>query len=320
MKLDLSVNLCGKKLKNPLILASGILGTEPELLARVAKTGLGAVTTKSCSLEARQGHENPTVLAWEKGLINAVGLTNEGVKKEAAKIIKLKKLLKDSQVLIIASIFGPTIEDIGKTAEQISQAKPDFIELNLSCPNNDDEFGKPFGIDPLLAAMAVLEVKKRVKKIPIIAKLTHMTPHLNQVALEVEKAGADAISAINTVGPGMIIDLEAAKPILSNKVGGISGPAIKPVAVRCVYEIARVVKIPIIGIGGVTYGENAVEMIMAGATAVGVGSAVYLRGIEVFTHLTGEIKKFMAEHQYQSLKEFRGLAYEQDKFTKSSCS
>lgn len=308
MKSDLSVNLCGRKLENPLILASGVLGTEAKLLARVAKAGAGAVTTKSCGFLPRQGHENPTVLAWKHGVLNAVGLTNPGVKKEVKEILELKKLLKNSKTLIIASFFGSTLAEFVKVAKEISKAKPDFLEMNISCPNTESEFGRPFATDPK-DTYKVTKLVKKITNIPIIVKLSPNVTDIKIIAQAAQDAGADAISAINTL-VGMIIDIESGKPILTNKLGGISGPAIKPMAVKCVYQIAQVCKIPIIGLGGVTYGKDALEMIMVGARAVSLGSAIHYRGINVFRKVNQEIKEFMIDHKYKSLSGFRGVAHE----------
>jgi len=306
MEPNTSINFCGLKLVNPLILASGILGTEAELLTRVAKNEIGAITTKSCGLEPRTGHENPTVLAWEHGLINAVGLTNPGVDQEVLEILKLKKLLVKNEVKIIASFFGGTFEEFSKLAKKLSQAEPDFLELNISCPNTESEFGQPFAASWQDTYKVVKEVK-RVTKIPVIVKLSPNVTDIKTIAQAAEGAGADAICAINTV-LGMIIDIEAGKPILTNKMGGVSGPAIKPIAIRCVYQLAQAVKLPIIGLGGLNSGKDAVEMIMAGATALGIGSAVYYRGINVFSKINKEIKQFMIKHDYKTLADFRGIA------------
>lgn len=305
--LDLSVELCGRKLKNPLVLASGILGTGPELLARVAEAGAGAVTTKSCSLYPRRGHPNPTVLEWGHGLINAVGLANPGAEAMAHIIAEAKKLLAPLGTLLIASIFGGTVEEFAETARIISRASPDFIEINISCPNVEEEFGRPFATDPKAAAR-VTEAVKGATSIPIIVKLSPNVTDIVQIAKTVEEAGADAICAINTVA-GMLIDVRAGRPILANRTGGISGPAIKPIALRCVYEITRAVKIPVIGTGGITTGRDALEMIMAGAIAVGVGSAVYYRGIQAFSLIQREMAELMQDLGYQNLEGVRGIAH-----------
>ncbi len=304
---DLGVEICGRRLKNPLVLASGILGTGPELLARVARAGAGAVTTKSCGLSPRRGHPNPTVLEWGHGLINAVGLANPGAEAMAQIIAEAKKLLAPLGTILIASIFGGTVEEFAETARVISEASPDFIEVNISCPNVEEEFGRPFATDPKAAAR-VTEAVKSSTHIPVIVKLSPNVTDIVQIARAVEEAGADAICAINTVA-GMLIDVRAGRPVLANKIGGISGPAIKPIALRCVYEITRKVKIPVIGTGGVTTGKDALEMIMAGATAVGIGSAIYYRGIQAFSLIQQEMAGLMQELGYHNLEEVRGIAH-----------
>lgn len=306
--IDLKVKFCGKTLQNPLVLASGILGTDSGILARVANFKIGAVTPKSCSQESRAGYENPTVLAWEHGLINAVGLSNPGIAIELEELKKLKKSSKNSGTKIIASIFGPTIEEITKTAQIIAQAKPDFIEINISCPHVDPTVKGCFYASPQAVQKLTQEVKKNID-LPLIIKLSPNVSDVVSIAQAAEKGGADAISAINTLGPGMIIDLEAGKPVLANKMGGLSGPAIKPVAIRCIWEITQKIKIPVIGMGGITTGKDALEMIMAGATAVGVGSATYYRGIEVFQQITQEMITWLEKHKIKSLNEIRGKAH-----------
>ncbi len=301
------MNLCGRKLKNPLILASGILGTGPELLARVAEAGAGAVTTKSCSLAPRRGHPNPTVLEWGHGLINAVGLANPGAEAMARTIAEAKKLLAPLGAPIIASIFGGTVEEFAETARIISRASPDFIEVNISCPNVEEEFGRPFAADPRAAAI-VTEAVKAVVSVPVIVKLSPNVTDITEIACAVEEAGADAICAINTVA-GMLIDVYSGRPILANRTGGLSGPAIKPIALRCVYEITRKVKVPVIGTGGIVTGKDALEMIMAGASAVGVGSAVYYRGIQAFSLIQQELADLMQKLGYQRIEEVRGITH-----------
>jgi dihydroorotate dehydrogenase (NAD+) catalytic subunit len=298
--------LCGVKLRNPTILASGFLGTTADLLVRVAENGAGAVTSKSCSLEPRKGHANPVVLDWGHGFINAVGLSNPGVEEE---VKELKKATGKAGVPVIASIFADSVKNFGAIAEKISEAKPAFIEVNISCPNVESEFGRPFSSDPAVAA-EVTEAVKANTRIPIIVKLSPNVADIKSIAKAVEQAGADAISAINTAGPGMVIDVESAKPILANKVGGVSGPAIKPIAVKCVYDICSAVEVPVVGIGGVSTGIDAVEMMMAGATAVGIGSAVYYRGIGVFKEICSEMSSFMQSHGYSKTSDFRGKALE----------
>lgn len=300
--------IAGVKLKNPLILASGIIGTHASLLARAGRAGAGAVTTKSCGPVPRRGHVNPTVVDWGGGLINAVGLPNPGAEAELQVLREARAHLDDIGVPLIASIFGGTAQEFGQVAALVTDADPDLIEVNMSCPNVGSEFGEPFS-SSCASAVAVTEVVRSATDIPIAVKLAPNVPNIAEIARGVVDAGADAITAINTM-PGMVIDIESGQPVLANKVGGISGPALKPIAVRCVYEIAQAVEVPIIGTGGVNTGADAIEMIMAGATAVGVGSAVYYRGVEAFGQILDEMMAWIAEHGYESLAQIRGLAHQ----------
>ena len=305
----LNVNLCGVDLPNPLILASGILGTEAELMARVARAGAGAVTAKSCSLRPRTGHPNPTVLAWEHGLINAVGLANPGVEVEVEELARTKILLRPLGAALIASVFADTVENFARVAARVADAAPDLLEVNISCPNVHDEFGTPFAADAGAAAEVTAAVKGAVAShLPVLVKLSPNVTDIAAIARAVAASGADGISAINTL-TGMVIDLQARRPILANRTGGLSGPAIRPLAVRCVYEIYRAVQVPIVGIGGVSCGRDAIEMILAGATAVGVGSAVYGEGPHVFGRIAGEMTALMEELGYERIEEMRGAAH-----------
>jgi dihydroorotate dehydrogenase (NAD+) catalytic subunit len=292
----------------PLVLASGILGTEPALMHRVARAGAGGVTTKSCGPRPRTGHPNPTVLDWGPGLINAVGLANPGVEAEVEILRETKALLAPLGVPLIASVFGHTVDQFALVARWVSHAQPDLIEVNISCPNVQAEFGRPFALD-VAAASTVTRAVKGATPIPITVKLSPNTPDLVPIAQAVVEAGADALTAINTLGPGMVIDLESGQPILANRVGGLSGPAIRPIAVRCVYELARAVDVPIIGTGGVSSGRDALEMVAAGATLVGVGSAVYGRGPEIFAEICKEMLEWLESHKMYSLHELRGCAH-----------
>jgi len=305
---DLTTTFCGISFPNPLVLASGILGTEAALMIRVARCGAGGITGKSCGPVPRHGHPNPTVLDWGPGLINAVGLANPGVDEKISILEDTKRELKKLGVPLIASIFADTVEGFAHVAARIGAAHPDLIEVNMSCPNVAAEFGRPFALDAEAAA-AVTRAVKAATTIPISVKLSPNTAELVSIARAVVAAGADALTAINTLGPGMVIDLESGCPVLANRVGGVSGPAIRPIAVRCVYELARAVDVPIIGTGGVSNGRDALEMIMAGATLVGVGSAVYWRGPTVFAEITHEMVEWMTAHGVRRLAEIRGRAH-----------
>ncbi len=311
---NLAVALCGVQLPTPLILASGILGTEAELMARVARCGAGAVTAKSCSLEPRAGHPNPTVLAWEHGLINAVGLANPGVEAEVEELARARVLLQPTGAALIASIFADTVENFARVAARVVEAGPDLLEVNISCPNVHDEFGTPFAADAGVAAEVTAAVKEAVlaasapAPTPVLIKLSPNVADIAAIARAVAEAGANGISAINTLS-GMVIDVHARRPILANRIGGLSGPAIRPLAVRCVYDIYRAVDLPIVGIGGVSHGRDAVEMIMAGATAVGVGSAVYGEGPEAFRRIHDEMAALMAKLGFDCVEEMQGAAH-----------
>ena len=304
--LDISVKLGKVKLENPTVLASGIMGVTGASMLFAAKNGAGALTSKSIGLHIREGHKCPIIAPVEGGFINAVGLCCQGIDEC---IDEIKYAVSNSNVPIIASIFASDVKEFGQVTKIISEAKPNLIEVNVSCPNVQNEFGKPFGMDPKITRK-VTEIVKNNTKIPVFIKLSPNTPDLKQIAKAVEEAGADGITAINTVGPGMVININTGKPVLQNKAGGLSGPMIKPVAVRCVYDICSVTKIPIIGTGGVTYGKDAVEMMMAGASACGIGTAVNIRGIDVFRKVSDEIKEFMNENGYTKLKQIIGVAHD----------
>ncbi len=306
----LKIKFLNKFWESPLVLASGILGTEAELMARVAATGIGAVTTKSCGLEPRSGHENPTVIALEHGLLNAVGLSNPGVEAEIIEIKKLKKILKKQQLKtkVIASFFGFSADEFLQVAEKLVTAKPDYLEMNPSCPNVASENKECFSDTPSGIYQLTKAVKKLTGDTPLIVKLSPNVANIVSIAQAACDGGADAICAINTLF-GMAIDLESGRPILTNKMGGVSGPAIKPVAVRCVYQISQAVKVPVIGLGGVSCAEDALEMTYAGATAVGVGSAVYQGGIKVFSKINNELDDWLESKNISSISKLRGKAW-----------
>ena len=298
----LNVNLCGVELRNPTILASGILGVTKESVDGVGKAGAGAVTLKSLCHEERKGNPNPTMFGYDNIFLNAVGLPGQGIDNA----VKDFKRLDNLSVPVIGSIYGYKTEQFGQVTKKMASLKPSMIEIDISCPHMD--YGKPYYADPELTAKVTSEVKKNAGKIPVSAKLSPNVYDIKEIAHAAEKAGADAITAINTA-TGMVIDIDARKPILANKIGGISGPALKPIAVRCVYEIYEAVKIPIIGTGGVTYGKDALEMVMAGATAVGIGTAVYYRGIDVFRKVCNEMEDWMKKNKVKNLEEIRGAAH-----------
>lgn len=307
----------GQPLNTPFVLASGIWGTTVSLLERAAKAGFGAVTAKSCGPTPRAGHVNPTCLDWGSGLINAIGLANPGVENEVGLLEKANPVLRGLDVPLIASIFAGTAEEFGEVATTIAQARPTYLEVNISCPNVHSEFGEPFAANAKSAAEVTKHVKDAVSayNIPVIVKLAPNVPSVTQIARAVIDAGADALCAINTM-PGMIIDAESGQPLLANTSGGISGPALKPIALKCVYDLYRAFpNTPIIGTGGVTTGGDALEMIMAGATLVGVGSAIYYRGPNAICEIRTEFDAWLHSHNISDLAEIRGRAHRSPIYT-----
>ncbi len=298
----LQTNLCNIRLKNPTILASGILGVTKESVDRIGKLGAGALTLKSLCHEERDGFSNPSMFGYEDVFLNAVGLPGQGIDSA----IKDFGSLADLSVPVIGSIYGYRIWQFGEVAKKMASLNPAMIEVNVSCPHMD--YGKPYYADAELIAKVTKSVKGNCGKIPVSIKLSPNVYDIKELAHAAEKAGADAITAINTVS-GMAIDIDARKPILSHKIGGISGPSFKPIAVRCVYEIYESVKIPIIGTGGVTYGKDAIEMIMAGATAVGIGTGIYYRGIDIFKKVCDEMGQWMKKNKVKNLEDIRGCAH-----------
>lgn len=302
----LTCDFQGWQLHSPLVLASGILGTSASLLARAARAGAGMVTAKSCGPTPRAGHPNPVALDWGGGLLNAIGLTNPGAEHEALLLTETKRRLAPLGAPLIASIFAGTVEEFGQVAAIVATAQPDLLEVNISCPNVGDEFGTPFAGTPESAAAVTASVR-RATALPLSIKLAPNVPDIARIARAVVEAGADAITAVNTM-PGMVIDAASGRPVLSNKVGGVSGQALKPIALRAVFEIAQAVDVPIIGTGGVTTGQDAAEMLMAGATVVGVGSAVWYRGVDAFGQINAELAAFMAQHGYLSVAALRRVS------------
>ena len=298
----ITIDLCGLKLANPTILASGILGYTGLSLRRVIEAGAGAVITKSMGAKPRMGYPNPTIVQTECGLLNAMGLPNSGINHFKEEMDKLKKI----EVPTIISIYGFSPEEFCNVAETAVKIGADALELNVSCPHIE-KAGAEIGCDPILLAKIVKDVKKIVKK-PIIVKLTPNVTNISDLAKTVEKAGADAITAVNTF-KAMAIDTETNRPILANKYGGLSGPAIKPMAIRCVYDIYRSVDIPIIGCGGISSWQDAVEFMLAGASAVQIGTAIAFKGDNVFHSVTEGIETYLKRKGLKNVNEIVGLSH-----------
>jgi dihydroorotate dehydrogenase (NAD+) catalytic subunit len=297
----LSTTLLGIKFENPLILASGINDKVPEQWIRAHEEGAGGVVTKSIGIEPRKGYDNPTIVELPYGLINAMGLPNPGWKG----FLEMVEGYTFDFPLIV-SIFGGTPEEFAFLAGKLGDVANAF-ELNLSCPHAKG-YGMEIGQKPENVYEVVKTVKDATDK-PVIAKLTPNIDDIMKLGLAAEKAGADAVSAINTL-KAIAIDIYARKPILSNRVGGYSGPGVKPVALRAVYDLARTLDIPVIGIGGITTWKDAVEFLLAGASALQIGTAVSLRGWNVFREINEGIEKYLEEEGFSSVEEIVGLALE----------
>ncbi len=299
----LRVRLAGLVLDNPTMLASGIMGETGGLLLKAADAGAGAVVTKSIGSEPRPGYANPTLVELEDGYINAMGLPNPGI----AAFEDEMSAARSCPVPIIGSVFASSAKEFQILAERMQEYGASAIELNLSCPHAKG-YGMEVGVDPE-AVGAIVSAVKASCKIPVFAKLTPNTHSLMAVAKAVQDAGGDAVVAINTV-KAMSISVEAKRPILSNVGGGLSGPAVKAIGLRCVFDLAAVLDIPVIGVGGIEDWRSAVEYIMAGASAVQIGSGVGRRGVGVFKEVTDGIASFMEENGYSSLDDLRGVAHE----------
>jgi dihydroorotate dehydrogenase (NAD+) catalytic subunit len=285
------------------MLASGILGYSAETLKSIVEGGAGAVVTKSVGLKPRDGYANPTIVQTGCGLINAMGLPNPGIDEFVKEIREVKTALN---VPLIVSVYGFAAEEYAKVAKKAVEAGADALELNVSCPHVK-ETGSEIGQNPKILTEVVEKVKAVVDK-PVFAKLSPNVTSIVEIAEAAVKAGADAITAINTV-KAMTIDTETTMPILSNKIGGLSGPAIKPIAVRCVYEIYEQVKVPIVGCGGITNWRDAVEFLLAGATAVQIGTAVALKGPNVFKAVNQGIDAYLKKKGFRSVEEIVGLSH-----------
>jgi dihydroorotate dehydrogenase (NAD+) catalytic subunit len=297
--IDLSVNIAGIKFDNPVIMASGTYGFGHEYSEYIDLNALGGISVKGLTLKERKGNPPPRIAETPAGILNSVGLQNPGV--EAFKKHDLP-FLKQYNTRIIANIAGNTIEEYCKMAEILGDSGIDAIELNVSCPNVKAG-GLAFGTDPRLIDEITSSVRKYCKQ-PLIVKLSPNVGDIKAMARAAEAAGADCVSLINTL-LGMAIDIHRKKPILANNFGGLSGPAVKPVAVRMVYEAAHAVKIPVIGMGGIATGDDAVEFLLAGAAAVMVGTANFVEPAVPLEIIAG-LKNYMNRYGYNSLYDIIG--------------
>jgi len=301
----LTTNMAGLKLRSPTALASGILGYSSNSLQLIANNGAGAVVTKSVCEEPRVGYPNPTVVQAKSGLINAMGLPNPGIIEYGGVISYSKTLLK---VPLIVSVFGYTADEYAKVAKKADEAGADAIELNVSCPHVQFT-GSEIGQNKKLLTEVVCRVKEVTKK-PLVVKLSPNVTDVVEIAKNAVNAGADALTVINTVR-ALAIDIETQSPVLSNTRGGLSGPAIKPIALRCVYDVFEALpQTPIFGCGGIANWRDAVEFFLAGASAVQIGTAIATEEPTVFQDINKGLSNYLQRKGYRSVKEIVGLSHQ----------
>lgn len=303
--MNLAQTILGVTFENPTVLASGILGITASSWRFAVRNGAGAITTKSLWPREHIGNPNPTIISTEHWMLNAVGVPDAGPEKAKE---EMSDFLKDHPVPLIANIIGLNTEDFAAIARIVAPLKPDFIEVNISTPTFLKLRGKLFAEDESEAATILRSVKKEIGKIPMFAKLTPNVLNIGEIAKACVDAGANGITAINTAGPGMAIDLRSRMPILAAHKGGLSGPALKTIAVRCIAEIYESTngKVPIIGTGGVYTGEDAIELMLAGASLVGIGTAVADRGIKIFKTVCEEMQLWCTNEGVDNVSDLVG--------------
>lgn len=297
--MNMSVNIAGVELKNPVMTASGTFGSGEEYSEFVDLNCLGAVVTKGVANIPWPGNPTPRIAETHAGMLNAIGLQNPGIDLFVKRDIPF---LKKYDTKIIVNVCGKTTEDYCEVVERLAEEEVDLLEINISCPNVK-EGGIAFGQNPKAVEKITSELKRRAKQ-PIIMKLSPNVTDITETARAAEAGGADALSLINTL-TGMKIDINRRSFALANKTGGLSGPAIKPVAVRMVYQTAQAVKLPIIGMGGIATAEDAIEFIMAGATGVSVGTANFANPRATLEVIEG-IERFMKEQKIEDIREMIG--------------
>jgi len=298
---DLSVEFAGIKLPNPTILASGILGVSGEIMIRASRAGAGAVVSKSFNVKGREGYRNPSFIEVQGGFLNALGIPNPGMEEMREEVETASKM----GVSVIASVFGFDAQEFAAAAVMGEKGGAIAVELNVSCPHVK-EVGVEIGQRPRVVAEITQTVKSRVR-IPVFVKLSPNVTDITEVARAAQGAGADAITAINTA-LGMAVNVDSGYPILGGTLGGLSGPALHPIAVRAIYQIRRAVDLPIIGVGGVQDWRSAMEMMMVGASAVQIGSAVTDHGLEIFRDVTTGMSKFLEQRGLSSIRQIVGIA------------
>ena len=297
---DLSVEIAGIKLRNPVMTASGTFGYGSEFADYLDLESIGAIITKGLSLRPKAGNRTPRIVETPGGMLNAIGLQNVGIE---AFIREKVPFLSTVNTPVIVNIYGNSLEEYGELAARLDKI-PEVagVEVNISCPNVKLG-GIVFGTDPRAASEVVGLVREATIK-PVIVKLSPNVTDIVEMARACEDAGADALSLINTL-TGMAVDLQKRRPVLANVTGGLSGPAIKPVALRMVWQVARAVKVPVIGIGGITSAIDALEFIVAGATAIQVGTASFLDPSASQT-IARDMERYLAENGISSAREMIG--------------
>lgn len=299
-KPDLSVKIAGIELRNPVMTASGTFGYGEEFAEYVDLEKIGAIVTKGLSLRPKAGNPMPRILETAGGMLNAIGLQNIGIDEFVAKKVPF---LRNCRTPVIVNFFGNSVEEYAALAERID-AIPEVagVEINISCPNVKHG-GIVFGTDPKAAWSVVRAVRAATIK-PVIAKLSPNVTDIVEMAQACAEADADALSLINTI-TGMAVDLKNRRPALANVTGGLSGPAIKPIALRMVWQVARAVNLPVIGIGGITSGTDALEFMLAGASAVQVGTANFISPSSS-QRIAEEMEKYLLENGITDIKELIG--------------
>ena len=298
---SLSVNFAGLQLRNPTMLASGFLGISQDIFNRIYHSGAGAIVSKSISIEPIEGYRSPTIFAWDQySYINAVGLANPGLEAFSREI----KYNKD--VPLIVSLVGSSHNEFPSMIERFDNLNICGYEINLSCPHVA-KMGMEVGDDPEMVSRIVKTIRANTSK-PLIIKVGIGNADVINIARAARDAGADAITAINTIR-AMAINIETQMPVLSNRIGGLSGKPIRSVAIRCVYEISKQLAVPVVGCGGIFSWEDAVEFMLAGASAVQLGSVIGYRGLAAFSNISRGIEKYLQRKGLKNAMEIVGLAH-----------
>lgn len=296
----LELNISELKLTSPLILASGILGVSHSSMKRLIDAGLGAITTKSIGPVRRKGYKNPSIIEVYNGsFLNSVGLGNPGIDEFISEIKEIKKF----KFPLIVSVFGDNTDSYIDVALKAERAGANAIEINISCPHAEVS---SIGIDKNLTNSVVKAIKEKIN-IPVFVKLNPNVTNMGEIALAAQKGGADGVVAINTLA-AMKIDINVKRPVLSHGSGGLSGNAIHPIAVKKIYDLYKILNIPIIGCGGVSTYKDVIEFFLAGASAVQIGTALY-QGYDIISKINQGLTKYLKENEYNSISEITGLAH-----------